>query len=74
MGTFSEILESIREFYNEDDIGEGLVVFLGTMRKFNYNEPINPDLKTRIEKYFNYRSMNDRNYAIRGKDTLEMYD
>ena len=46
MGCFSEILESIREYYNEDDIGEGLIIFLGTLRKFNHNEPVNPVLKS----------------------------
>ena len=74
MGCFSEILESMRSYYNEDDLGEELVIFLGTLRKFNYNEPLDQELKSKIEKYFNYRGNNDKNHAIRGEGSIEIYD
>ena len=75
IGYFIEILESIRSFSNlGEDFGEELVLFLGTLRKFNFNYPIELHLRLQIEKYFAYRYKNDKNRDTRGDGkSLEIF-
>ena len=40
MGTCIEILQNCILFYQEDDFGEELTKFIGTLKKFNANKPI----------------------------------
>ena len=75
MGTFINILERIRNFYDDDDYGLNLIKFFGTLKKFNYNQSIDLKLKTEIEQYFKYRWNNDHNYVCRGENySLDIFN
>lgn len=64
MGNFIGILDSFKDFNAELDDGDNLSKFFGTIRKFNQNEPINIELKERIEAHFEFKWRSDKNMAF----------
>lgn len=64
MGEFINILESYRNLEADLDDGEQLQKFFGLLKWLNHDEPINYELKTKIEAHFNYKWVNDKNQAI----------
>jgi hypothetical protein len=53
-----------KEFSAENEDGENLSKFFGTLRKFNNNEYIKLSLKQDIENYFNYKWNLDKNSIV----------
>jgi hypothetical protein len=73
MGNCIKILRECIYFFQEDDFGEELTKFFGTLKKFNASKPIDHDLKYQIERYFEYRWNNNKNSVTRGSDNLNLY-
>ena len=59
MGKFIEILDVFKSLNDSLDDGDNLGKFMGILRKYNHNRPIDPEFKLRIEVYFSYRWNND---------------
>lgn len=55
MGQFIDILNSYSKFNEENNDGDRLLKFFGVLIHFNKNFPIKPDLKVRIEQFFDFR-------------------
>jgi len=64
MGNFIEILISIQDLNNDFDEGENLSKWFGLIKRFNSSRSISLDLKLKIEEYFDYRWINDKNKAV----------
>lgn len=74
MGNFLIIVETAKRYYSLDkDEGDELTKFMETLRKFNYNQPIDLRLQQSIESYFAYRWEKDLNQALLEGDDLRMY-
>ena len=61
MGNFIEILISIQNLSADFDNGENLSKWFGLIKRFNSSRSISIDLKLKIEEYFDYRWINDKN-------------
>ena len=61
MGNFIEILISIQDLNADFDDGENLSKWFGLIKRFNSSRSISLDLKQKIEEYFDYRWINDKN-------------
>jgi len=59
MGKFIEILDVFKSLNDSLDDGDNLGKFIGILRKYNNNKPIDPDFKLKLEIYFDYRWNND---------------
>jgi hypothetical protein len=64
MGNFIEILISAKSLGADHDNGENLSKWFGLIKRFNSSRSISNELKVKIEEYFDYRWINDRNQAI----------
>ena len=64
MGIFITILDTFKSFDDDIEDGESLIMFLGTLKKFNNDKPIDLGLKTKIEEYFDFRWMKDMNTVL----------
>lgn len=65
LGMFREMVQEFRSLdSDENNSSDDLNKFFSLLMHFNDHRPINDQLKERIEKYFEYRSQNDRNYAL----------
>lgn len=64
MGNFIEILISIQDLNADSDDGENLSKWFGLIKRFNSSRSISNDLKLKIEEYFDYRWINDKNQAV----------
>jgi hypothetical protein len=64
MGKFIGILGTFDQLNESFDDGDNLSKFFGLMQKFNYGKPINHELKTRIEDYFDLKWERDKNLSI----------
>ena len=73
MGNFIEIIQTFQTFNDDLDEGEDLNRFFGVLRKFNYDEPVPDAFKRRLEKYFEYRWVNDQNQAVCTDDDVCMF-
>lgn len=74
MGNFISILDSFKDFNAELDDGDNLSKFLGTIKKFNRNEPIDIELKRKIESHFDYKWQNDKNQAFYETQDLSIFN
>ena len=61
MGVFIGILENIKKTEADLDEGDKLSKFFGLLTKFNAGKPINIELSSRIEQYFEYKWTKDKN-------------
>ena len=61
MGNFIEILMSLQNLSADFDNGENLSKWFGLIKRFNSSRSISIDLKLKIEEYFDYRWINDKN-------------
>lgn len=61
MGNYIEILESMKKLDSDFDDGENLSKWLGLIKRFNNGRPIPLEMKDKIERYFDYRWINDKN-------------
>jgi hypothetical protein len=74
MGNFIAILNSYMT-YNEDlEEGTKLSKFFGTLLEFNNKEPINQEMKIKLEAFFDYKWKTDKNAAFTSEDDLKFYD
>jgi len=42
--------------------------WFGLIKRFNNGRPVSIEMKERIEKYFDYRWLNDKNVSMRSKE------
>jgi hypothetical protein len=61
MGNFIEILSTYNTLHANLDDGDTLAKFFGTLVHFNDGDPIDTDMKKKIEEHFDYLWKNDRN-------------
>ena len=66
MGNFIEILTESQNFNKDLEEDDLMNKFFGTLKRFNNDEPIDHELKERIEAHFNYRWTRDKNVAYEG--------
>ena len=74
MGSFTEILEEFQNFNKDIDDGDNLRRFFNLLQKYNNREPMDLDLKRRIEAHFDYKWKYDKNSAFSGDDEERLYD
>uniref|UniRef100_A0A7S3FW38 Cyclic nucleotide-binding domain-containing protein n=1 Tax=Strombidium rassoulzadegani TaxID=1082188 RepID=A0A7S3FW38_9SPIT len=72
MGNFIEILISIQDLNNDFDEGESLSKWFGLIKRFNSSRSIPLDLKLKIEEYFDYRWINDKNQAVSTEEDIKL--
>lgn len=65
MGVFISILEQFKQCEADLDEGDKLSKFFGLLVKFNNGKPIDVEMKSSFEKYFEYKWTKDRNQAFR---------
>ena len=68
MGNFIQILVSLQNLNADFDNGENLSKWFGLIKRFNSSRSISIDLKLKIEEYFDYRWINDKNQAVSTED------
>lgn len=73
MGKFIQMLNQMKDFNRGLDDGDSLSKFFGVIEKFNKNNPINIDLKHRIESHFKYKWEYDKNQAFCLKSDLDIF-
>jgi len=73
MGNFIEILISIQDLYSDFDDGENLSKWFGLIKRFNSSRSVSIELKQKIEEYFDYRWVNDRNQAVSTEEDLKLF-
>jgi hypothetical protein len=61
LGNFQEILMSIKTFNEEPNEDEKFAKFLGVLKKYNHNVPIDLELKQEMWTFFDYKWKNDKN-------------
>jgi len=74
MGNFIEILISIQDLNNDFDEGENLSKWFGLIKRFNSSRSISLELKLKIEEYFDYRWINDKNKAVSTDEDQKLLD
>lgn len=74
MDKFIEMLHLTKQFNRSLDDGDNLSRFFGVCERFNDYKPLDLELKRKIESYFKFKWMHDKNQALRDKDDLEIFD
>lgn len=74
MGNFIEILVSIQNLSADFDNGENLSKWFGLIKRFNSSRSISIDLKQKIEEYFDYRWINDKNQAVSTEEDQKLLE
>lgn len=74
MGNFIEILISIQDLNADFDDGENLSKWFGLIKRFNSSRSISIDLKLKIEEYFDYRWINDKNQAVSCETDIKLLE
>lgn len=69
MSIFSGLLLKLNKFNAEPEDDENLAKFLGVLKKFNKNKPLDTDFKKDIQRMFEHKWLNDRTAAFRGEDS-----
>lgn len=65
LGMFREMVQEVRNLdTDENEDADHLNKFLSLLQHFNGNRPMSAQFKRRLEQYFAYRALNDRNYAL----------
>jgi hypothetical protein len=60
MGNFVEMLKSYEIMNSDIDDGDNLSKFFGLIKKYNKGKDIKPELKKKIEAYFEFRWKQDK--------------
>ena len=74
MAKFIDMMCQMKEFNKSLDEGDKLSKFFGVCEKFNNNNPIDRDLKQRIENHFKYKWANDKNQSLKLNEDLDMFN
>jgi ABC-type siderophore export system fused ATPase/permease subunit len=74
MGNFIAMIESYKVLNAEPDEGDELSKFFGLMKRYNKNKDLKPDLKKRIEEYFQFRWAENRMAAIDEDEEKELLE
>ena len=56
------------------DDGENLSKWFGLIKRFNSSRSISLDLKQKIEEYFDYRWINDKNQAVSSEEDIKLLE
>lgn len=73
MGDFVTMIGVIQDFNEDYNEGEKLARFFGVLKAFNRGQMIKQDLKEKIEKYFDHRWINNKNYFLSSDDYEEFF-
>ena len=72
---FNGMLNKFKSFEDDNqETGESLTKFFGTLRKFNHGLSIDLKLKFEIESYFDFREKNDRVFAFKSKNDYSLFE
>ena len=71
---FTEMIDKLQRFNDENEGDQNLNKFFLTLRKFNNMKAIDQKLKIEIETYFEYRYKKDKNYAFQTINDLSIFD
>ena len=74
MGNFISILDQYQKFNEELEDGDNLNKFFGTMRHFNNQNPIDYELKSEIELFFDYKWTHDKNMAFKDDQDKSIFE
>jgi len=74
MGQFIDMLNDIERYNSDLEESEELSKFLGVMRKFNLNKPLEKKFKNQIEEYFRYKWLHDKNQFISDKEDIYLLE
>jgi hypothetical protein len=72
MMVFIDILNNYRSINDHIEDGDNLSKFFGMIARFNNGKKIDTKLKNRIEAYFEYKWLHDKNQAIDDEDEKSM--
>lgn len=72
MGNFIDILYSLKNINVDFKDELMLTKFMGSLTRFNGGQPIEHNRQERIEKYFDFRWMNDHNIAVSTKEDEDL--
>lgn len=62
---FLDVLENIQMLDSDQDVSDELNIFLGTLRHFNNQLPVDPKFSNKIIEFFKYKCTKDKNYFLR---------
>jgi hypothetical protein len=68
MGNFIEILLSYKDVTADNEDSSNLTSWLGLMARFNKGRPLPKEMTRKIEAYFEYYWLHDKNYAIQSDE------
>ena len=74
MGNFIQILVSLQNLNADFDNGENLSKWFGLIKRFNSSRSISIELKLKIEEYFDYRWINDKNQAVSTEEDQKLLE
>lgn len=74
MGNYIMILNSMQALNADFDDGENLSKWLGLIKRFNNGRPVSIEYKDKIEKYFDYRWINDKNQAVSTEEDQQLIE
>jgi hypothetical protein len=74
MGNYILILNSLKSLQDDFDDGEKLSKWLGLIKRFNNGRPLSIQMKDQIEKYFDYRWVNDKNQAVSNESDQQLIE
>ena len=74
MGTFTEILDEFQNYNKDINHGEELRRFFGVLQKFNNNEAMDLQLRRKIEAFFEYKWVKDKNLLLETNDGVKMFN
>ena len=74
MDNLRVMIDEIRNLKSSYQESDELNLFFGTMKRFNQNHPLPQEITRRMEAYFNYRWLNDKNIAISTRTDQELLE
>ena len=74
MGVFMDIIQSMLGLAADIQDDDELSRWFGLIKRFNYGRPVTVDLKEKIEHYFTYRWLNDKNIGISSEADIKIFD
>jgi hypothetical protein len=73
MGNFIEILDKTKSLDNELEEGEALTKFFGLLKRFNKNQNIDKNFKENMERYFEHRWSENKNWLVNSLEDQEIF-
>ena len=74
MGSLLVIIENFKEYDKENNEGDELSKFFGMLKWYNYDVDIEIDRKRKIEIYFEYYWINNKNQSVDDEEEIAMLE